>query len=106
MASPGQEHGAAADAPVSSAPEKDAAAAAGADPTTTTAESKDGPATAPKPNANVRPEREATFKDYIRIFSYAKKWDYVLIVAATIASIGAGTVSHPAPAFTPKTDNR
>ena len=40
-----------------------------------------------------RPEREAEFKDYLRIFSYATKWDYVLMVAAALASLGAGTVS-------------
>jgi len=39
------------------------------------------------------PEREAAFKDYVRIFSYAKKWDYVLLVAAALTSIGAGIVS-------------
>ncbi|KAK3337195.1 P-loop containing nucleoside triphosphate hydrolase protein [Cercophora scortea] len=37
-----------------------------------------------------RPEREAEFKDYLRIFSYATKLDYVLMVGAAIASIGAG----------------
>lgn len=45
------------------------------------------------PTVSARPEREATFKDYVRVFSYAKKFDYVLMVAAAIASIGAGTVS-------------
>uniref|UniRef100_L7JDC7 Lipid A export ATP-binding/permease protein msbA n=2 Tax=Pyricularia oryzae TaxID=318829 RepID=L7JDC7_PYRO1 len=43
------------------------------------------------PTVSARPEREATFKDYVRVFSYAKKFDYVLMVAAAIASIGAGT---------------
>jgi ABC-type multidrug transport system fused ATPase/permease subunit len=38
----------------------------------------------------VRPEREAGIKDFLRIFSYATKWDYVLMVTATLASIGAG----------------
>lgn len=42
--------------------------------------------------AKVRPEREAGFKDYIRIFSYAKKWDYFLMAVAAVASIGAGIV--------------
>lgn len=41
--------------------------------------------------SKVRPEREATFGDYIRVFTYATKWDYVLMLAAGIASIGAGT---------------
>ncbi|KAK1834836.1 P-loop containing nucleoside triphosphate hydrolase protein [Podospora conica] len=36
------------------------------------------------------PEREANIKDYIRVFTYATKWDYVLILGATFASIGAG----------------
>ena len=39
-----------------------------------------------------RPEREATFKDYLRIFSYAEKFDYALMVAASLASVGAGIV--------------
>src|SRR4051812_26523243 len=94
MASSGQEHAAAADPPASGAPAaaipaKDAVAAAAL------AEPKDGSTPAQKPTANVRPEREANFKDYIRIFTYAKHWDYVLLAAATIASIGAGTVSCP-----------
>ncbi|KAK3300285.1 P-loop containing nucleoside triphosphate hydrolase protein [Chaetomium fimeti] len=38
-----------------------------------------------------RPEREATAADYFRVFTYAKKWDFVLMAAAAIASIGAGT---------------
>jgi ABC-type multidrug transport system fused ATPase/permease subunit len=37
-----------------------------------------------------RPEREATFKDYLRVFSYAKRLDYALMLAGAIASIGAG----------------
>ncbi|KND86377.1 Multidrug resistance protein 2 [Tolypocladium ophioglossoides CBS 100239] len=41
-------------------------------------------------NIKVRPEREPGFKDYIRIFSYATKWDVFAYVAAAIASIGAG----------------
>jgi len=40
--------------------------------------------------AKGRPEREATFKDYLRVFTYATKWDYVLMAGAGIASIGAG----------------
>ncbi|EAQ93388.1 hypothetical protein CHGG_01623 [Chaetomium globosum CBS 148.51] len=38
-----------------------------------------------------RPEREATAADYFRVFTYAKKWDFVLMAAAALASIGAGT---------------
>ncbi|KZL85788.1 abc transporter [Colletotrichum incanum] len=38
-----------------------------------------------------RPEREPGFKDYIRVFSYATKWDIVIYIFASIASIGAGT---------------
>ncbi|KAK0734121.1 P-loop containing nucleoside triphosphate hydrolase protein [Lasiosphaeria miniovina] len=41
--------------------------------------------------AHARPEREATVKDYLRVFGYATKWDYVLMLGAGIASIGAGT---------------
>ncbi|KAK3341763.1 P-loop containing nucleoside triphosphate hydrolase protein [Lasiosphaeria hispida] len=40
--------------------------------------------------AGIRPEREANFNDYVRIFTYATKWDFVLMVGAAIASIGAG----------------
>jgi len=39
---------------------------------------------------NTRPEREATFKDYLRVFTYAKRLDYALMVAGVVASIGAG----------------
>lgn len=35
-------------------------------------------------------EREATFKDYLRVFTYATKWDYLLMAGAAVASIGAG----------------
>lgn len=37
-----------------------------------------------------RPEREATVKDFVRVFSYAKNYDYVLMAGSAIASIGAG----------------
>ncbi len=43
--------------------------------------------------SKARPVREANFKDYVRIFSYAQKWDYVMLVAAGLASVGAGIVS-------------
>jgi ATP-binding cassette, subfamily B (MDR/TAP), member 1 len=52
---------------------------------------------APESKPKIRPEREATFKDYLRIFSYAKKWDYALLLGAGFASIGAGTVGYPVP---------
>ncbi|KAB5580148.1 P-loop containing nucleoside triphosphate hydrolase protein [Coniochaeta sp. 2T2.1] len=37
-----------------------------------------------------RPERTATFKDYLRVFTYANKFDFSLMAAGAIASIGAG----------------
>ncbi|KAH7188883.1 P-loop containing nucleoside triphosphate hydrolase protein [Fusarium flagelliforme] len=40
--------------------------------------------------AKTRPERTANFKDYMRIFSYATKWDFVAYAAGFFASIGAG----------------
>ncbi|KAJ4009026.1 hypothetical protein NW752_008976 [Fusarium irregulare] len=43
--------------------------------------------------AKTRPERTANFKDYMRIFSYATKWDFVAYAAGFFASIGAGIVS-------------
>ena len=44
----------------------------------------------PKEAFNPRPEREAAFKDYVRVFGYANTFDFVLMVAAAIASSGAG----------------
>ncbi|KAI0890737.1 P-loop containing nucleoside triphosphate hydrolase protein [Annulohypoxylon maeteangense] len=41
-------------------------------------------------DAKVRPEREAAFGDYIRVFKYAKPWDFVLLVAAVLAAAGSG----------------
>lgn len=38
-----------------------------------------------------RPEREATAADYFRVFTYATKWDFLMMTAAGLASIGAGT---------------
>ncbi|KAF5686409.1 leptomycin B resistance pmd1 [Fusarium circinatum] len=40
--------------------------------------------------AKARPERTANFKDYLRIFSYATKWDFFAYAAGFFASIGAG----------------
>lgn len=37
-----------------------------------------------------QPEREATLKDYLRVFTYATKWDFLLMAGAAVASIGAG----------------
>ncbi|KAF4967770.1 hypothetical protein FSARC_4744 [Fusarium sarcochroum] len=37
-----------------------------------------------------RPERTANFKDYLRIFSYATKWDFIAYAAGFFSSIGAG----------------
>lgn len=39
------------------------------------------------------PQREATMKDFVRVFSYAKRLDCMLIVAAMVSSIGSGVVS-------------
>ena len=52
------------------------------------AEDGTGPA---KDAVKARPEREATAADYFRVFTYATKWDFVLMATAAIASIGAGT---------------
>ncbi|KAI1474051.1 P-loop containing nucleoside triphosphate hydrolase protein [Daldinia eschscholtzii] len=41
-------------------------------------------------DAKLRPEREATFSDYIRIFKYATFWDFILMVAAALAAAGSG----------------
>jgi len=41
---------------------------------------------------HARPERVTAFKDYLRIFTYATRFDYVLIVPAVVASVGAGVV--------------
>jgi ATP-binding cassette, subfamily B (MDR/TAP), member 1 len=42
-------------------------------------------------NSDSQPsERQPAFADYLRIFTYAKKWDLVVYVIASLASIGAG----------------
>ncbi|KAI0535827.1 multidrug resistance protein [Xylaria digitata] len=41
-------------------------------------------------DAKLRPEREAGFKDYIRVFGYARGWDLPLLVLAGVAAAGAG----------------
>ncbi|KAK4226957.1 P-loop containing nucleoside triphosphate hydrolase protein [Podospora fimiseda] len=47
--------------------------------------------TAPAEAAKERPEREAQLSDYLRVFTYGTKWDYLMMAVAAIASIGAGT---------------
>lgn len=37
-----------------------------------------------------RPERTPTFADYLRVFSYATKWDFCIYAVASLVSIGAG----------------
>ncbi|KAH7191273.1 putative ABC-type multidrug transport system [Fusarium oxysporum] len=44
----------------------------------------------PDTNAKSTSEREAKFQDYLRVFKYATKWDFVAYAAGTAASIGAG----------------
>ncbi|RYO73785.1 hypothetical protein DL766_008533 [Monosporascus sp. MC13-8B] len=41
-------------------------------------------------DASLRPEREAKFGDYIRIFKYAKRWDIPLMLMAALAAMGSG----------------
>ncbi|KAK7951026.1 ABC transporter BEA3 [Apiospora aurea] len=41
-------------------------------------------------DAKLKPEREAKFNDYIRIFTYARKWDFPLMVMGALAAIGTG----------------
>ncbi|KAI0203939.1 multidrug resistance protein [Astrocystis sublimbata] len=41
-------------------------------------------------DAKLRPEREAAFKDYLRVFGYARGWDLPLLVVAAVAAAGAG----------------
>ncbi|KAI0160269.1 P-loop containing nucleoside triphosphate hydrolase protein [Xylariaceae sp. FL1272] len=41
-------------------------------------------------DAKLRPEREAAIGDFLRVFSYAKKWDLVIFAAAGLAAIGSG----------------
>ncbi|GJN68722.1 ABC transporter bea3 [Purpureocillium lilacinum] len=45
---------------------------------------------APPAEAKARPERTASFNDYLRVFRYANKWDFVAYAAGSLASIGAG----------------
>ncbi|KAI1813242.1 P-loop containing nucleoside triphosphate hydrolase protein [Poronia punctata] len=41
-------------------------------------------------DAKLRPEREAGFGDYIRVFKYARGWDLPLLAIAGLAAAGAG----------------
>ncbi|KAI1176837.1 P-loop containing nucleoside triphosphate hydrolase protein [Nemania sp. FL0916] len=41
-------------------------------------------------DAKLRPEREAAFSDYIRVFKYARGWDLPLIALAAVAAAGSG----------------
>ncbi|KAI0482659.1 P-loop containing nucleoside triphosphate hydrolase protein [Xylariaceae sp. FL0804] len=40
--------------------------------------------------AKLRPEREATLRDYIRVFKYATFWDYPLMAAGALAAAASG----------------
>ncbi|KAM3445984.1 hypothetical protein MY3296_010104 [Beauveria thailandica] len=40
--------------------------------------------------SRVRPQREATFHDFLRVFKYATNWDFVAYALGSLASIGAG----------------
>ncbi|KAF4841578.1 ABC transporter BEA3 [Colletotrichum siamense] len=44
----------------------------------------------PTPEPKVRPEREPTFRDYARVFTYATKWDILAYIVGGLASIAAG----------------
>ncbi|KAJ4002646.1 hypothetical protein NW752_002532 [Fusarium irregulare] len=39
---------------------------------------------------NEQPQRTPQVSDYLRVFSYATKWDFVIYAVASVASIGAG----------------
>ncbi|KAI0430056.1 multidrug resistance protein [Xylaria sp. FL1042] len=41
-------------------------------------------------DAKLHPEREAAFKDYLRVFTYARGWDLPLFALAAVAAAGAG----------------
>ncbi|KAI2636040.1 P-loop containing nucleoside triphosphate hydrolase protein [Xylaria nigripes] len=45
-----------------------------------------------KRDATIRPEREATFKDYLRVFKYARGWDLPLLVLAGVVAAGSGAL--------------
>lgn len=49
------------------------------------------------PKQTAQNERQAEWGDYFRVFTYAKKWDFVLMFGAAIASVAAGVVSPKDP---------
>lgn len=57
------------------------------DPSTDEAEKEKSLSVAQEPQ---RPTRTPEFADYLRVFSYATKWDFFIYTVASIASIGAG----------------
>jgi ATP-binding cassette subfamily B (MDR/TAP) protein 1 len=48
------------------------------------------PTGAEKESDSPQPERSPKFSDYLRVFSYATKWDFCIYAVASLASIGAG----------------
>lgn len=52
------------------------------------------------PKQAAQNERQAVWGDYFRVFTYAKKWDFVLMVGAAVASLAAGVVSPTGPTGT------
>lgn len=49
------------------------------------------------PKQAAQKERQAVWGDYFRVFTYAKKWDFVLMFGAAVASVAAGVVSSTGP---------
>ncbi|KAJ0121413.1 bc transporter [Diaporthe amygdali] len=45
------------------------------------------------PKQAVQVEREAVWGDYFRVFTYAKRWDFVLMVGAALASLAGGVTT-------------
>ncbi|KUI66519.1 ABC transporter B family member 2 [Cytospora mali] len=60
----------------------------------TAKEDADGSTNLPKTGrqsaAKTEHEREASWGDYFRVFTYAKRWDYFLMVMAAVAALGSG----------------
>lgn len=52
------------------------------------------------PKQAAQNERQAVWGDYFRVFTYAKKWDFVLMFGAAVASLAAGVVSSTDPTDT------
>ncbi|KAK2038158.1 lipid A export ATP-binding/permease msbA [Colletotrichum somersetense] len=46
-----------------------------------------------RPIINTQTGREVAFRNYLRVFSYVNRFQYSLMVAAAIASVGVGTIS-------------